>query len=772
MAEQGKHPLPVPLLLPALFWCLGIAFAAMLRVPPLWLFVISLGCLAAGFLCKFRLPVLLIIFALAGFIRLSVAIHKPLSPLQKRLEEKENITQACSGEVLRVLNTNHDFYLVKLTEVNQVKVSDQALMATGQVLLPGDRFKALAKLELIKADPALGDVSFYQKQLRQQAQIRLNPVYKLEKLPQHNKLSLERVRYHLLQNLEAKLGSAAPFANALLLNDRTADRQWIEQLIQGGLLHLIAISGLHVLFFYFVFVTLLNVFLSRRISELIFVLLMIVYAGFCQWSAPVMRAIVMILLYLIAKWLQRPVAPLQIICLSLFVITAIDPVQLFSIGLQLSYICIIVIIFVVPKWTLDLSHLTLWKRRTLPILKYFAEMVVVSAAVSLVLLPLSLFYFQRGSLNAIIGNLVGIPLIGFLLPLTFALMILPAGWIGFDLLKASFDLLYYLFQNWVVWTAKLPFYIDTVVIPFSLLAAIYLVIAALAVRIRTGFRLSKLSYLLLLLAVPLAILSWVPKSKPFTLTVFNAGQGDCTLIEYPSGETLMIDTGPQYFDSRTNQLTAWFGRRTAAWQQKRKINQIDLLVLTHMDGDHSGGLQDVFKQMKVRRLMVNRHTAASREWKAWLEQGFLQEAQIITLQDTLSFSFAGSRLTILHPGKSFRSPSTNDNSIVLRLDYQDFSALLAADITSAVETQLIDAYPALLDADFLKAPHHGSRLSNSEAFIRAVSPQRVCITAARHNAFQFPHQQTLQRYRAFGIEPQVTGNGSVIIAIDSKAKSD
>jgi len=768
MAEQVKHPLPVPLLLPALFWCLGILLASAFRVPLLWLLAGSAAFVTAGFVLKFRLPLLLLIIALAGFVRLSVAVHNPPSPLQKLLHEKAIITQSCSGNVLRVLNSDHNFYLVKLSEINQVRVSDQALMVTKQALLPGDRFRALAKIEHIKSDPALDDVSFYQKQLRQKTQVRLNPVYKLEKLSRHKSLNLERIRYYLLQSLDAKLGSAAPFAKALLLNDRTADREWIEQLIQGGLLHLIAISGLHVLFFYFVFVTLLNVFLPRRISELIFVVLMIVYAGFCQWSAPVMRAIVMILLYLIAKWLQRPVSPLQIMCLSLLAITVIDPIQLFSIGLQFSYLCLFIIVYVIPKKELDLSHKSRSGRNLLRLKKYVMEMVMISVCVGLAVLPLSLFYFQRGSLNSIIGNLLAVPLMSVLLPLTFALMVLPSGWIGFDLLKSSFDFLYYLFQGWVGWTAKLPFYIDTVVIPFSLLFAVYLVIAALAVRLRTGLKLRKLSYLLLLLAIPFAIHSWIPKSKPFTLTVFNAGQGDCTLVEYPTGETMMVDTGPQFFDQRTNQTLSWFGRRTTAWQQKRRINQIDLLVLTHLDSDHSGGLHDVFRQMKVKRLMINSHTAASREWKAWLEEGFLQEAQVITLQDTLSFSFAGSRLTVLHPDKTFISPSSNENSIVLRLDYKDFSALMAADISSKVEARLINNHPDLLDADFIKAPHHGSRHSNSAAFIRAVSPQRACITAGRNNTFQFPHEQTLQRYRFYGIEPQVTANGSVIITIDKK----
>ena len=757
--------MPVPLLLPALFWCLGTGLAASLKLPLLSLISVSLAALAAGFIFRFRLPFLLLLIALAGFVRLSVSVNKQPSPLLKRLSAKENLTQPCSGEVLKVLNPSHDYYLVRLTSVNEVSVSDQAYMPSKKILLPGDRFTALARLNQIKSDPALDDISFYQTQRRQQTQITLNPVYRLETLSQPNQLNLQRVRYHLLRNLELKLGSAAPFAKAVLLNDRTADRDWIEQLIQGGLVHLIAISGLHVMFFYFIFVTLFNVFLPRRASELIFVFLMLIYAGFCQWSAPVMRASLMILLYLFAKWLQRPVAPLQIMALSLLIITLIDPLQLFSVGLQLSYLSVFVIFYVLPKSMAEPDKKSQRKTVSPSPGNYFLDMVKVSAAVSLALVPLTLFYFQRGSFNSIIGNLVAIPLMALLLPLTFALMVMPAGWIGFDLLKSGFDFLHYLFQHWVAWTARLPFYIDTVVIPLSLLLALYLALAALALRIRTGLKLRRLSYLLLLLAIPFAVYAWLPRAKPFTLTVFNAGQGDCTLVEYPSGETLLIDTGPQYYDSRTNQLSTWFGRKTAAWQQKRRINRIDLLILTHLDSDHSGGLEDVFSRMRVRRMLVNSFTAASKEWQALLDKGFLSEAELIVLSDTMSFSFAGSRISILHPDSQYRSFSGNDNSIVLRLDYKDFSALMTADISASVEARLLQRNPALLDADFLKAPHHGSRHSSSQPFIRAVSPAQVCITAGRNNPFSFPHRETLQRYRAYGIEPRVTANGSVIVTI-------
>jgi competence protein ComEC len=765
MAEPEQRSLPVPLLIPTLGWCVGIGLAAFVHVPALGLVITGLMIVLAGFLLRFRLPLLMLVFILAGFLRLTVAIHDKPSPLLQVLAQKESITQPFTAEVLSVLNADRDAYRVRLKLLNRTTVSEQAVMYCGKALLPGDRFSAMGCISAVKPDPVLDNTSFFQSQLRSRTPLRISTVVDFKALPGIRTFSLERLRWRLLQNLDAKLGEAAPFAKALLLNDRTEDRDWIQQLIQGGVLHLIAISGMHVVFFYLIFVTLFGMVLPRKPAELAFVLLMLAYAGLCQWSAPVMRAIIMILLFLVAKWLQRPVAPLQIICLSLLVITIADPVQLFSVGLQLSYLCILALLYLVPKLHWKTKSRTFLQKRLHGLGTWLLNSALISVIISLVMLPVMFYYFNRGSLNGIIGNLAGVPLIGFLLPLALALLILPSNWLPFLWLKASFNALLYVFQVVLDWTASLPLYVDAVTFSLPWLIVAYLVLGAVVVRLKTGFRMRWVSYALLLLAVPFAVYSFIPRSQPFTLTIFNAGLGDCTLVHYPGGQNLMIDTGPLLFDDSGKEPRSWFGSRTGAWQRHLGLTRLDLLILTHLDADHSGGLQDVIKTLRVRNIMISSFTAQSRAWQVLQNSGVLNEAQVHILTDTLSFAFAGSTISILHPGKAYHGSSDNDNSLVVKLDYKGFSTLLAGDISSAVEAYLVENVPSRLDADLLKCPHHGSRFSSSTAFIKAVSPRQVCITAGRHNRFQFPDRETLRRYRDYGVEPQITGNGSVVVSV-------
>lgn len=765
MAEQTQRSLPSPFLIPTLFWVLGIGLATLYHFSIIWIAIIGVITVISTIIFKFKLPFLAIIFLIAGFFRLTLAVDRPQSHLQQILSQRESITQACSGEIIKVLNLAHDTYLIKLTSVRNVSVADKAVMHTNKRLLPGDRFNAVAMISLRKPDSVLDETSFYMANSNRQVLLDLKQVYKLTTLPSNRSFNFERWRYNLLQSLDNKLGNTAPFAKALLLNDRTEDKDWIQQLIQGGLLHLIAISGLHVLLFYFIFVTLLNVFLPRRVAELVFLMLMLVYAGLCQWSAPVMRAIVMILIYVISRIMQRKVSPLQIICLSLFVITLVDPVQLFSIGLQLSYLCVLILAYAIPKWNKDNVYLPMWRRKLNKTLNYFTNTILITVIITLVLLPLTMFYFQRGSFNGIIGNIIGVPFMEVLLPLTFVLMFIPSNWLIFQLLKATFDLLYLLFQKWVAWTASLPLYVDSVNLSLPWLIATYLIIAVIIIRWKSGVTYRKLTYGMLILALCTAGYSQLPRHKLFTLTVFNAGLGDCSLIEYPQGQTVMIDTGPESFSAGKHNSPDWFGYKPRNWFKHNNITTIDILVLSHLDADHRGGLEEVFQNLDVRRLIISKHDAESQLWQQLKQATNMMEAKVTVISDTLSFSFAKSNIAFLYPDKDFHADSENDNSLVVRIDYKDFSALFPGDISSAVEEHLVDEYPTKLDCDFLKVPHHGSRYSSSPEFIKAVSPKQACITASLHNRFHFPDKETLAHYRSYGIEPQITGNGSVVVSI-------
>jgi competence protein ComEC len=227
----------------------------------------------------------------------------------------------------------------------------------------------------------------------------------------------------------------------------------------------------------------------------------------------------------------------------------------------------------------------------------------------------------------------------------------------------------------------------------------------------------------------------------------------------------MIDTGPTGFGNQKAAKPSWMQLRTIGWFRHHDINTIDLLVLSHLHDDHAGGLKDLLRNLNVRNLMLSSTETNTTEWQQLMQSGLLKEAQIKIISDTLTFPFANSTISVLNPAKGFNTGDENDNSLVLRLDYKNFSALMAGDITSKAEEHLIESNPVKLDCDLLKVPHHGSKYSSSADFIRAVSPRQAIITAPLHNRFHFPDKESMARYHAYGIEPQLTGNGSVVVTI-------
>ncbi len=760
MAEPISRPLPTTIWLPTLGWVLGIWLSALLNFPLIWAIPLSVCLMAAAVVFRFHPVLLLLLFVAAGVMRFSLTREKLPSALQQVVEQRGYIVQQTEGKVIRRLYSN-DSYLVRFTGVNGYALSDKAILRTDSLLVPGDGFSTVARIEHLPKDPFLSRNTLAAVSWNRSAPLQLIPVWKVESFRAKNKLNLERWRHFMLQAVDAKFGHAAPFTRALLFGDRSQDREQMEQLIRGGTLHLIAISGLHIVFYYFVLLTILKAFLPKRAAEVIFIALMLVYASLCSWNATVIRAILMILLLMLSRWLVRPLSPLQIICLSLFLITVVAPGQLFSIGLQFSFICVLILLYVVPHLRQSAQNRAPWKRRLQAFGKVIYDLLTVSLLVGLLMIPLTLYYYQRGSLNGIVGNLLGVPLIALILPLALALLAIPSSWIIFVWLKETYQLLTHWFTFWTNWTAGLPFYISSVSMPLIWLVIVYLTAAAVILRLKTGTQKLRIVYVSLFLAAGLALWAQIPRRQPLTLAVLNAGMGDCSLIMLPEGQNVMIDTGPAYTSAAKS--GSWFQARMMPWLIGKKINRIDVLILSHLHDDHSGGVEEVLSKFRVGRVLLppyyRRYIRKGRQ----LRHLWLDRKEVCILTDTLSFNLGEAHFTILHPDKSFRSEDENENSLVVRMKYRDFSALFTGDIGSDTEQMLLEKRSRLLDCDFLKVPHHGSRNSSSMEFIRAVSPKQAVITASRRNRHNFPHPETVKRYNLYGISPCLTGDGSVVI---------
>lgn len=249
--------------------------------------------------------------------------------------------------------------------------------------------------------------------------------------------------------------------------------------------------------------------------------------------------------------------------------------------------------------------------------------------------------------------------------------------------------------------------------------------------------------LILILVVGLCFYALKTESRVgLTVTFLNIGQGDAILIDSPTGNQLLIDGGAG------RSILRELGRVMPFYDKK-----IDVILATHPDADHIGGLSDVFKKYKTSTFVesgVEADTNVYKELKKMIvAKATRGEIEIIEARKGMVFDLGGGALLeILFPDRDPTGLETNTASIVSRLTYGESEFLLTGDSPSSIEKYLVSLEDGLqgdfsLKSDVLKAGHHGSRTSTSEGFVKAVDPQYAVISAGLNNKYHHPQQEVL-----------------------------
>jgi len=260
------------------------------------------------------------------------------------------------------------------------------------------------------------------------------------------------------------------------------------------------------------------------------------------------------------------------------------------------------------------------------------------------------------------------------------------------------------------------------------------------------------------------VLVWLlltaPGSNRLTVTFLDIGQGDAALVQAPNGSRILVDGGPS-----GEAISEALGRRLP-FDDRR----IDLLVLTHPQADHMGGLPDVLRRYHVRQLLDTRYAADTALYADWrhavadtgVTEVAAQRGEAMNLGD-------GVTVTVLNPPGDMNVQGTddlNDSSIVLRLTMGGVSMLLTGDITGQAESDML-ASGTNLQASVLKVAHHGSQTSSSPDFLRAVHPAIDVISVGANNPFGHPAADVVNRLRDASVF-RTDENGDVTVSTDGE----
>ena len=221
----------------------------------------------------------------------------------------------------------------------------------------------------------------------------------------------------------------------------------------------------------------------------------------------------------------------------------------------------------------------------------------------------------------------------------------------------------------------------------------------------------------------------------------DVGQGDAALIRTEKGD-ILIDAGT---NSSEDELKAYLDRLG--------VTDIEYAVFTHPHEDHIGGADMVLNTYNVKNVVLPDATATSKTFERMMDAIEAEKCGVIEATPDKTFTVGELTCTILAP-ISTSYTETNDYSVVIRADYGETSVLFTGDAETHSEEEMLERYrfKGLLDCDILKAGHHGSDTSSSQAFLDAVTPVYAVISVGEGNTYGHPIQAILARYEAMKAE--------------------
>lgn len=225
------------------------------------------------------------------------------------------------------------------------------------------------------------------------------------------------------------------------------------------------------------------------------------------------------------------------------------------------------------------------------------------------------------------------------------------------------------------------------------------------------------------------------------VSFLDVGQGDSIFIQSPSGVQVLIDGG------RGSTVLRRLSSEMHWWDRS-----IDMVVATHPDADHIGGLIDVLARYRVAMTLHSSVEGDTPEAEALIDSIQQEGAQDITALRGQRFELGdGAYLLILFPDRPVQHVATNDGSIVAKLVYGDTAFMLTGDAPQGVEDYLVMLDGLALHADVLKAGHHGSGSSSGTLFLGYVSPEYGVFSRGCDNSYGHPAPETVERFKRFAI---------------------
>ncbi|MBF0430293.1 MAG: DNA internalization-related competence protein ComEC/Rec2 [Fibrobacteria bacterium] len=531
---------------------------------------------------------------------------------------------------------------------------------------------------------------------------------------------------------------ALPVIEAALLGSRSMlTPETRESFANSGMFHLLAISGLHVGVIALVLIQLFLFFRVPRKGALCLAgILLLIYIPVSGSSISVIRSVIMFWCIIISTLSERRQFTMNNLAVTCTLCLLAMPYQILSLGFQLSFTATFFLLYYSETFSQILQNLPI---RSI-VVKSMVSTLLVGVLLFMATFPFLAAHIHQISPLAIIGNILTIFLTSFMvltgvLSILFHVVHYPGVWMGETCSIFADALLYsvrtlsgvswsHIFQQELSWPIICVILATLIISPFAFQSHKFrLVILSMILVVSFFFGLSGVKRTIY---------------NPVEITFLDVGQGDALLCRLPGNTNILIDAGNGKPNTGSGKYTI------LPYLKYCGINRLDLVIVTHGDLDHYGGLHYLAGRVNIDKVIYPGNQTPTERWRGTMQK--LKQHQvpveIINCNDTLFRSDEVS-LVVLSPCYDGQFDGRNNNSVVMKLLLHRKTLLLTGDIEREAEAWLISHYK--MDVDILKVSHHGSAGASSNQFLAYFKPEIALISAGRNNRFKMPHEETLRR---------------------------
>ena len=773
--------MPRPMIMVSILFILGIIFQSTfnLSVGIIVIFTcIALVC--AVRIEKLRVPLCFALVVISGCFRVALDDLTPITHLMKFGARTDSVYRVKSviidvGETRR----GNPRYLLEPINIDDREISDGSIILytkdIDQQVFPGDTLigSLLLNTPRSKRNPHEFDYQKFLKSKNIYYEAFLENPGDIE-IMRRGETSLSLLLLDIKQYITAHFNEyltphSAGILSALILGEKSdIDESTRNDFANTGVVHVLAVSGLHVGYVSLILITIFGLLRFPYKLKMTSVMLgLILYVGLTGGAPSVMRASIMASLVIVAGLIERKSDILNLLATAAFIILMISPKQLGNIGFQLSFLAVLSIVTLFPIFKERVNLLfTITSPISSKVLTAILDLFFVSLAAQLGTLAITIYYFHKIPIVSLVANMVVVPLIGIIVATGMSFLLLGSLFpymakLWAATLEGAIDFMLWFVQqcaqvDWAYVTTRSIHW-------YELLILILVVFAVTILKARVVIR-----FWIILGLMWGSVHFWreLIRAPDLEVVMLDVGQGDAILIHAPNDKTILVDAGLRFGGKD-------MGRDVIApYLRHRNWPQIDLLILTHPHNDHMGGAQYLVENYPIGRILmpdIEYDSYGYNKLRESIDIRKIPTSQVFAGHIDSSLKPIYFRITgpKLYDHESQPS-NVNNTSLVMQLFYGEATMMLTGDGEEHVERDQL-ALGKLLRCDIIKAPHHGSKTSSSQAYLNLIQPDICLISLGKNNKFKHPSPITLDKYAKLGTEVFRTDiEGALIYRSDGK----